>query len=102
MVSTTDLVPTVLDWFGLPLPNYTLFGPNAVTPLGRSILPILDKEPQEGWDEVYCSHNVHEITMYYPMRAVRTRKFKLIHNLYFKMPFMIDQDFYISPTFQVY
>ena len=101
MVSTTDLVPTVLDWFGLPLPNYTLFGPNAVTPLGQSLLPILDKEPTVGWDEVYCSHNLHEITMYYPMRAIRTRRFKLIHNMYFKMPFMIDQDFYVSPTFQV-
>ena len=45
MVSTTDLVPTILDWFGLPLPNYTLFGPNLVSPLGNSLLPILDTEP---------------------------------------------------------
>ena len=101
MVSTTDLVPTVLDWFSLPLPNYTLFGPNPVTPLGRSLLPILDKEPGVGWDEVYTSHNLHEVTMFYPMRSVRTRRFKLIHNMYFKMPFMIDQDFYVSSTFQV-
>ena len=101
MVSTTDLVPTVLDWFGLPLPNYTLFGPNPVTPLGHSLLPILDREPDVGWDEVYTSHNLHEVTMFYPMRSLRTRKFKLIHNMYFKMPFMIDQDFYVSPTFQV-
>lgn len=38
--------------------------------------------------------------MYYPMRAVRTRRYKLIHNLNFGMPFPIDQDLYVSPTFQ--
>ena len=102
MVSTTDLVPTVMDWFGLPLPNYTLFGPNPVTPRGRSLLPILDKEPGPGpdWDVVFTSHNLHEVTMFYPMRSVRTKRFKLIHNMHFRMPFMIDQDFYVSPTFQ--
>lgn len=35
------------------------------------------------------------------MRAIRTKRYKLIHNLNYKMPFPIDQDFYISPTFQV-
>ena len=102
MVSLTDLVPTVLDWYGLPKPNYSIFGPNAATPLGNSLLPILDSEPEldSGWDEVFASHNLHEITMYYPMRAIRNRNYKLIHNLYYKMPFMIDQDFYLSPSFQ--
>lgn len=48
------------------------------------------------------SQTHHEITMYYPMRAVRTHRYKLIHNLNFGMPFPIDQDFYISPSFQVH
>ena len=102
MVSLTDLVPTILDWFGLPLPDYNIFGPNPVTLKGkeRSFLPILEEEPKEGWDEVFASHNLNEVTMYYPMRAVRNPRFKLIHNLFFKMPFMIDQDVYLSPTFQ--
>lgn len=100
MVSLTDLVPTILEWFGLPLPNYTIFGPYPVTLLGKSVLPILEEEPKVGWDEVFASHNSHEVTMYYPMRAIRNTRFKLIHNLYFKMPFMIDQDFYVSPSFQ--
>lgn len=39
--------------------------------------------------------------MYYPMRAVRSRRYKLIHNLNYGMPFPIDQDLYLSPTFQV-
>ncbi len=100
MVSLTDITPTVLDWFTLPYPNYTLFGPNPIKLPGRSLLPILKKEPQTGWDTVYASHNLHEVTMYYPMRAIRDRNYKLIHNMNFKMPFMIDQDFYVSPTFQ--
>ncbi len=100
MVSLTDIVPTVLDWFSIPLPNYTLFGPNPVTLQGKSLLPLLESEPDHGWESVYASHNLHEVTMYYPMRVVRTQQYKLIHNLNYKMPFMIDQDFYVSPTFQ--
>ena len=34
------------------------------------------------------------------MRALRNRRFKLIHNMNYLMPFPIDQDFYVSPTFQ--
>lgn len=100
MISLTDIVPTILDWFKLPFPNYTLFGPNPTTLQGRSLLPILAKEPEAGWDTIFASHNLHEVTMYYPMRALRNRRFKLIHNMNYKMPFMIDQDFYVSPTFQ--
>lgn len=38
--------------------------------------------------------------MFYPMRSIRTKDYHLIHNLNFKMPFPIDQDFFLSPTFQ--
>lgn len=34
------------------------------------------------------------------MRAVRSNRYKLIHNLNFNLPFPIDQDFYVSWTFQ--
>lgn len=51
-------------------------------------------------DAVFASHDLHEVTMYYPMRAIRTHTFKLIHNLNYKMPFPIDQDFYLAPVFQ--
>lgn len=52
-------------------------------------------------EAIFASHNLHEVTMYYPMRAVRTHRYKLIHNMNYMMPFPIDQDFYLSPTFQV-
>ena len=38
--------------------------------------------------------------MYYPMRSVVTNRYKLIHNINYLMPFSIDQDFFISHTFQ--
>ena len=49
---------------------------------------------------VFGSHNFHEITMSYPMRYVRSKRYKLIHNLNYPVAFPIDQDFYLSPTFQ--
>lgn len=65
-------------------------------------LPIYFLEPPYSDDEaIFASQTHHEITMYYPMRAVRTRRYKLIHNLNFGMPFPIDQDLYVSPSFQV-
>lgn len=106
MVSLLDLVPTILDWFKVPYPNYTL--PDFKTPVrlsGRSLLPLLVSNPEEGqhltqWNRVFGSHSLHEATMYYPMRTIRTKQYKLIRNLNFQAPFPIDQDFYLSPTFQ--
>ncbi|XP_013794846.1 N-sulphoglucosamine sulphohydrolase-like isoform X1 [Limulus polyphemus] len=104
LVSLLDITPTVLDWFDIRYPHYKLF--NAPVHLtGKSLLPLTEKLVKS--DDVldfstalFASQSLHEVTMYYPMRVVRTKKYKLIHNLNFKMPFPIDQDFYISPTFQ--
>ena len=38
--------------------------------------------------------------MFYPMRGVRLANFSFIHNVNFGMPFPVDQDFYLSPSFQ--
>lgn len=98
MVSLLDIVPTILDWFNIQYPNYTINNsPAKLT--GKSLLKTI-YNPFEKNDMVFASHNLHEATMYYPMRVIRTRNFKLIQNLNFKMPFPIDQDFFISPTFQ--
>ncbi|XP_077979654.1 N-sulfoglucosamine sulfohydrolase-like [Glandiceps talaboti] len=99
MASTLDIVPTVLEWFNMSYPKYKLLKKD-VKLTGKSLLPVLAEEPQSGWDTVYASHNLHEITMYYPMRVIRHKNYRLIQNLNYKMPFPIDQDFYISPSFQ--
>ncbi|XP_030032164.1 N-sulphoglucosamine sulphohydrolase isoform X2 [Manduca sexta] len=100
MVSLLDLMPTVLDWFGIKQEEVES---NDVwdSDKPKSFLPVLEKEPPYSDSEaVFASQTHHEITMYYPMRAVRTRRYKLIHNLNYGMPFPIDQDLYVSPTFQ--
>ncbi|PIK56590.1 hypothetical protein BSL78_06511 [Apostichopus japonicus] len=99
--SLVDIVPTVLDWFNVSYPSYHIFGKTKDVELtGKSLLPLLHEEPTEGFDRAFMSQDLHEITMFYPMRALRTRTMRLIHNLNFRMPFPIDQDFYISGTFQ--
>uniref|UniRef100_G3TQ41 N-sulfoglucosamine sulfohydrolase n=1 Tax=Loxodonta africana TaxID=9785 RepID=G3TQ41_LOXAF len=97
-VSLLDLTPTILDWFSIPYPSYAIFSSKTVQLTGRSLLPALESEPP--WTTVFGSQSLHEVTMSYPMRSVRHQNFHLVHNLNFKMPFPIDQDFYVSPTFQ--
>ncbi len=92
MISFIDLVPTILDWTNTTGPDYQL--------PGRSFLPILNRENPDKWDEVYFSHTFHEITMYYPMRGVRTRRFKYIKNLFPELVFPFATDLFISKTWQ--
>lgn len=96
--SLPDLTPTILDWFSIPYPSYSIFGTKPVQLTGKSLLPALESE--QPWATAFSSQSHHEVTMYYPMRAVQHQQFRLIHNLNYKMPFPIDQDFYVSPTFQ--
>jgi N-sulfoglucosamine sulfohydrolase len=79
LVTLADVTPTVLDWTGVK-PPYPLHG--------RSVLPVLEQEKTEGWDSVVLSHVMHEVTMYYPMRTLRERRYKLIWNLCYQSPFM--------------
>jgi len=91
MASWTDVAPTILDWSGAKQPKPML---------GRSLLPVLDGEKTTGWDIVYGSHQFHEITMYYPMRMVRTRTHKYLLNIAHSLPYPNAADLYDSPTWQ--
>ncbi len=92
MISWVDLAPTVLDYAGSP-PEKNDFH-------GRSFLPVLEQERPDGWDEIYASHTFHEITMYYPMRVVRTRQHKLIWNIAHPLPYPFASDLWDAPTWQ--
>src|SRR6476659_7553308 len=92
-VSWVDITPTILDFAGVK--------PNEKQPLhGRSFLPVLEQSKPAGWDEVYASHTFHEVTMYYPMRVVRSGKYKLIWNIASPLPFPFASDLYGSATWQ--
>ena len=92
MITWADITPTILDFAGV-LPKKHGFH-------GNSFLPILQGASSEGWDEIYASHTFHEITMYYPMRVVRTRQFKLIWNIAYKLDYPFASDLYASSTWQ--
>lgn len=91
MVSWTDLAPTILDWCGVPAPK---------TLPGKSVLPILDTPRPNGWETVFGSHQFHEVTMYYPMRMVRTKTHKLIVNLAPNLEFPHASDLWGSDSWQ--
>lgn len=90
MISHVDLAPTLMDVAGAP----------AAGMHGRSWLPVLDQEKPAGWDEIYASHTFHEVTMYYPMRVVRTRTHKLIWNLAHGLEMPSASDLWGAATWQ--
>jgi N-sulfoglucosamine sulfohydrolase len=92
-VSWVDIAPTILDFAGARPPR-------RVKLPGRSFLPILEQENPRGWDEVHASHTFHEVTMYYPMRVVRSGRYKLIWNLAHPLPFPFAADLWKSATWQ--
>ncbi len=109
MISMVDLTPTILDYAGVTPPIYPQhIGLEVLRPdlpdssglHGRSFLPILAEESPEGWDEVLASHTFHEIQMYYPMRSVRDREYKLIWNIAYQLPFPFAADLWESPSWQ--
>ena len=92
MVTWADITPTLLD--------YAKATPEEPTFQGRSFRTVAGEEQTEGWDEVYASHTFHEITMYYPMRVVRTRRYKLLWNIAHGLDYPFASDLWASPTWQ--
>ena len=92
LVSWVDIAPTVLDWCNAQGPSYKL--------PGRSFLPILSDDQPKGWDAVFGSHQMHEITMMYPMRSITTRTHKYIVNLDHAKEFPLPSDLWASPSWQ--
>jgi len=92
MVSFVDLLPTIVEWAGAKMPEYPVHG--------RSFLPILEQGNPPGWDRVHFSHTFHELTMYYPMRGMRTKQYKYIRNLYPELTYPHATDLWASATWQ--
>lgn len=92
MISHVDITPTILDLAGYQKPQATFHG--------RSILPAIKNPDTENWNKVFASHTFHEITMYYPMRVVRTDRYKLIWNIAHGLPYPFASDLWAAPTWQ--
>ena len=109
MISFVDITPTLLDFAGAFDPETrttslaTRSQANRERPYafhGRSFLPILEDPDVEGWDTIYASHTFHEIQMYYPMRVVRDREWKLIWNIAHPLPYPFASDLWAAPSWQ--
>jgi N-sulfoglucosamine sulfohydrolase len=92
MISWVDLTPTILDYAGIDEEKLHFHG--------RSFRSVIDQTDAKGWDEVYCSHIFHEVTMYYPMRVLRDRKYKLIWNIAWRSEYPFASDLWASSTWQ--
>ena len=67
---------------------------------GKSWVPILGKPDAEHWETVFASHTFHEIQMYYPMRVVRDKKYKLIWNIAHGLPYPFASDLWAASSWQ--
>jgi N-sulfoglucosamine sulfohydrolase len=92
LINFADLAPTILDFAGAVPSDYGFHG--------RSFQSVLEREHVDGWDTTYASHTFHEITMYYPMRVVRERRFKLIWNIADGLEYPFASDLWESATWQ--
>jgi N-sulfoglucosamine sulfohydrolase len=90
LINWADLAPTILDICGV--------GFEAAAFHGRSFKDVVDAEHAEGWDETYGSHTFHEVTMYYPMRVVRTRRHKFIWNIAHRLGYPHASDLWSSAS----
>ncbi len=116
MINWADLTPTLLDFAGLldtktnspkghrlTMPKRPGDRPHPKTPYrfhGQSFLPVLQNPDSDGRAEIYASHTFHEIQMYYPMRVVRERRWKLIWNIAHPLPYPFASDLWAASTWQ--
>lgn len=115
LVTWADVTPTILDYCGVTPKDAPLVKPaenigkvqtaGAAKPYlfhGRSFLKSLETPAggDDGLNEIFLSHTFHEITNYYPMRAVRSGNLKLIFNIAHELPYPFASDLQESPTWQ--
>jgi N-sulfoglucosamine sulfohydrolase len=92
LISWVDITPTALDYAGGDLKSYTLHG--------KSFRKVLENEKEQGQAQMFASHSLHEITMYYPMRVIRNKQYKLIYNIANQLTFPLALDLVESSAWQ--
>ena len=102
LISNIDLFPTIAEIIGKPLPEEIqkeIQGQNFF-PLISKLAPSCNFRPRE---EIYAEMTFHD-QGYNPMRAVRTKKWKYIHNFTDcnGTQFQIPRDFINAPSGKAY
>jgi len=73
LVSSLDILPTILEIVGTK--------PHQDNPDGRSLVPLFNKKSAQWREYLFTEFTLHWPETYYPGRAVRDGRFKLVHNL---------------------
>ncbi|MEH0152738.1 sulfatase [Limibacter armeniacum] len=92
LVSWADLTPTLLEIATGQIPDEGF--------QGHSFTEVLHNPNTKGQPEIYAAHNFHEVTMYYPMRVIRTDRYKLIYNIAHPLQYPFASDLWASATWQ--
>lgn len=121
LISHIDITPSLLDfaggldteknspkklveakkfWKDFPEVGKDNLGPNLTSYHGKSWVPILGDSEAEHWNAAFASHTFHEIQMYYPMRVVRDKNYKLIWNIAHQLPYPFASDLWAASSFQ--
>lgn len=88
MVQWTDLLPTLLDLAGAQVPENLD---------GKSFAQVLRGTTAEHRDRIFTTHTGDGDKNIYPIRSVRNREWKLIHNLHPEFAFTTHIDLVRSP-----
>jgi N-sulfoglucosamine sulfohydrolase len=72
LISTIDIVPTICEVLGLEIPE-------RVT--GKSLLPLLEQPDLHFRDHLFVERNSDAKQFYFPQRAIRDKRYKLIYSL---------------------
>lgn len=111
-INWADITPTLLDYAGILNEasdflnkNYQIHKTdwnNTHRPEfhGRSFKSVLANDTLSGWDETFASHTFHEVTMFYPMRTIISKNYKLIWNMAYQQPYPQALDLWESSTWQ--
>tara|TARA_B100001093_G_scaffold520374_1_gene615221 strand:- start:42558 stop:44063 length:1506 start_codon:yes stop_codon:yes gene_type:complete len=121
LISHIDITPSLLDfaggldqktngpkkivdhkkfWKDFPEVGKDNLGPALTSYHGKSWVPILGQPDAEHWDNIFASHTFHEIQMYYPMRVIRDKEYKLIWNIAYPLPYPFASDLWAASSFQ--
>jgi len=73
LVSTLDILPTILEVVGIPQLQNKLDG--------KSLMPLFNKKSVQWRQYLFTEFTLHWPETYYPGRAIRDNRFKLVHNL---------------------
>ncbi|MBL4835937.1 MAG: sulfatase [Kordiimonadaceae bacterium] len=84
LVSWTDITPTILQY------AHVAYDPEAFH--GQSIMGHVRTQKPLERTAIFGSHSFHEVQMYYPVRMIRTDRFKLLYNIAHPLdyPFALD------------